>query len=131
MCSGDHFDALPRAIDLGDVVVRGQDGDEAPAGGGAGAAAATDPSAILTQLQIQNVFTPKTYDASGYKNTLILQPVLPFPVAMPGLKEFFPNHIMRPTLPIIAPSADPDGPLGVQGGLGDKSGFGIAHVFVV
>jgi hypothetical protein len=30
-----------------------------------------------------------------------------------------PNHIIRPTLPIIAPTADPDGPLGVQGGLGD------------
>ena len=38
---------------------------------------------------------------------------------MPGLKEFFPAHIMRPTLPFPAPTADPDGPLGVQGGMGD------------
>jgi len=45
--------------------------------------------------------------------------VLPFPIAMPGLKDIFPNHIIRPTLPIISPTADPDGPLGVQGGLGD------------
>ncbi len=109
-----------QAISFHDLVVRGQSSGGAAGGGsGAGAAAATDPSAILTQLQIQNVFTPETYDATGYSNTLILQPVLPFPVAMPGLKEFFPHHIMRPTLPIIAPTADPDGPLGVQGGLGD------------
>jgi hypothetical protein len=38
---------------------------------------------------------------------------------MPGLKEFFPHHIMRPTLPFPAPTADPDGSLGVQGGMGD------------
>ncbi|MEK6237498.1 MAG: hypothetical protein N2C14_22555 [Planctomycetales bacterium] len=88
-------------------------------GGGAGAAAATDPSAILTQFQFQNVFTPETYDATGYSNSTILQPVLPFPVAMPGLKEIIPAHIMRPTLHIINPSADPDGPTGEHGGLGD------------
>jgi hypothetical protein len=103
--------------DFTNTIIRGQSEDAG--GGGAGAAAATDPSAILTQFQFQNVFTPETYNASGYSNTLILQPVLPFPVAMPGLKEFFPNHIMRPTLPIIAPTADPDGPFGVEGGLGD------------
>ena len=110
----------PRSVGLRNFVVRGQDSGGASGGGsGAGAAAATDPSAILTQLQIQNVFTPETYDAGGYSNNLILQPVLPFPVAVPGLKEIFPAHIMRPTLPIISPTADPDGPLGVQGGLGD------------
>jgi hypothetical protein len=103
--------------DFRDLVVRGQDS------GGSGAADATDPSAILTQLQIQNIFTPETYDASGYSNNLILQPVLPFPVAVPGLKEISPAHIMRPTLPIIVPTADPDGPLGVQGGLGDLTLF--------
>jgi hypothetical protein len=110
----------PGSFKFSDYLVRGQGGGGASGGGsGAGAAAATDPSAILTQFQIQNVFTPSTYDASGYSNTLILQPVLPFPVAFPGLKEIFPDHIIRPTLPIIAPTADPDGPLGVQGGLGD------------
>lgn len=82
---------------LSDYLVRGQGGGE----GGAGAAAATDPSAILIQFQIQNVFTPSTYDASGYSNSLILQPVLPFPIAMPGLKHVFPDHIIRPTLPVI------------------------------
>ncbi len=112
-----HRDPNLQSLTFRHVVVRGQSGEEGSRS--AGAAAATDPSAILTQFQIQNVFTPETYDASGHSNTLILQPVLPFPVAMPGLKEIFPNHIIRPTLPIIAPTADPDGPLGVQGGMGD------------
>lgn len=110
----------PVRVGLGDSLVRGQSPDGGGGDGdGAGAAAATDPSAILTQLQLQNVFTPKTYDADGYSNTFIVQPVLPFPVASPLLRDYFPAHIMRPTLPIIAPSANPDGPLGVQGGLGD------------
>jgi hypothetical protein len=79
----------------------------------------TDPTAILTQLQFQNTFTWESYNASGYANTFVVQPVLPFPVAMPGLKEFFPFHLVRPTLPFPAPTADPDGPLGVQGGMSD------------
>jgi hypothetical protein len=79
----------------------------------------TDPTAILTQLQLQNTFGFESYNASGYANTFVVQPVIPFPVAMPGLKEIFPAHIMRPTLPFPAPTADPDGPLGVQGGMGD------------
>lgn len=94
----------------------GQSGEDS---GGGGSADPNDPSAILTQFQMQNIFTPETYDATGYSNTVVLQPVLPFPVALPGLREFFPAHILRPTLPIIAPTADPLGPAGVQGGLGD------------
>jgi hypothetical protein len=101
----------------GNLIVRGQDS----AGAAAGAAAATDPSAILTQLQLQNVFVPESYEASGYKNSFIIQPVLPFPVAVPIIGDFFPNHILRPTLPIISPTADPDGPAGVEGGLGDMT----------
>jgi hypothetical protein len=79
----------------------------------------TDPTAILTQIQFQNNFACESYDGSGYANTFIVQPVLPFPVAIPGLKELFPAHIVRPTLPFPAPTADPDGSLGVQGGMGD------------
>ncbi len=73
-----NFSERPIRTDFDRLVIRGQSPSEG--GGGAGAAAATDPPAILTQLQIQNVFTPSTYDASGYSNNLILQPVLPFPV---------------------------------------------------
>ncbi|GAF72274.1 unnamed protein product, partial [marine sediment metagenome] len=86
----------------------------------------TDPTAILTQIQMQNTFTFETYNASGYANTAVVQPVLPFPVAMPGLKEFAPFHIVRPTLPFPAPTADPDGPLGVQGGMGDFTILDVA-----
>lgn len=127
--------------DSSGVVVRGQSPGEG-AGGGAGAAAATDPSVPLTQLQLQNVFTPETYNASGYSNTFIVQPVIPLNI---GEEAFFPYHIIRPTLPIVAPTADPDGPLGVQGGLGDltvvdafihpceelKTNFGIGYVGIL
>lgn len=131
--------STPSLFDLSrshDLVIRGQSPGE---GDGAGAAAATDPSVPLTQLQLQNVFTPETYNASGYSNTFIVQPVIPLNI---GEDAFFPYHIIRPTLPVIAPTADPDGPLGVQGGLGDttivdafihpceelKTNFGIGYV---
>ncbi len=135
----------------GNLVFRGQspsgEGGQAGSGGeggggGAGAAAATDPSQPLAQLQLQNVFTPETYDASGYANTFIIQPVIPLNI---GKDSFFEYHIIRPTLPIIAPTADPNGPLGVHGGLGDttivdaffhpnkelKTNFGIGYVAIL
>jgi hypothetical protein len=86
----------------------------------------TDPTAILTQIQLQNTFGAETYNSSGYANTFVVQPVLPFPVAMPGLKEIAPFHIVRPTLPFPAPTADPDGPLGRQGGMGDFTILDVA-----
>lgn len=103
--------------------MRGQSPDQ-KAGGGPDP---NNPAAILTQLQVQNIFTPETHDASGYSNTAVVQPVLPFPVAMPGLKEIFPAHIIRPTLPIISPTADPIGPADVEGGMGDLV---VVDVFV-
>lgn len=52
------------------LVVRGQSpGGE---GGGAGASAATDPTAPLTQLQFQNVMTFESFNASGYANTAVV-----------------------------------------------------------
>jgi hypothetical protein len=96
------------------VIFRGQSGGSG-GGGGAGAGAATDPTAPLAQLQLQNVFIPETYDSSGYANQFIIQPVIPIFLDF----ENFPYHIIRPTLPVISPTADPDGPLGVEGGLGD------------
>ena len=95
-------------------VVRGQN-EGGSSETGAGAASAVDPSVPLTQLRLQNVFVPSTYDASGYSNEVRLQPVLPLHLNL----EFFPYHIVRPTLPIFAPTANPDGPQGVQGGVGD------------
>ena len=99
-----------------EIVFRGQSqGSGGGGGGGAGAAAATDPSVPLTQFQFQNTFVPNTYNADGYANTFVIQPVVPLHLNW----DFFPYHIIRPTLPIIAPTADPDGPAGVEGGLGD------------
>jgi hypothetical protein len=111
-------DSIFHFAPAGDLVIRGQSPSGEGGGGGAGAAAATDPSVPLTQLQLQNVFTPETYDASGYSNTFIVQPVIPLNI---GEDAFFPYHIVRPTLPIIGPTADPDGPIGVHGGLGDTT----------
>jgi hypothetical protein len=141
------FDFAPS----GELVIRGQSpsaeggqsgsGGESGGGGGAGAAAATDPSQPLAQLQLQNIFTPETYDASGYSNTFIVQPVIPLNI---GKDSYFEYHIIRPTLPIIAPTADPDGPVGTNGGLGDltvvdvfihpneklKTNFGLGYVAI-
>jgi len=124
---------------LGEIV-RGQN-DGGSQGNGAGAAAAVDPSVPLVQMQFQNTFIPSTYGATGYSNQFVLQPVLPVRLN----SEFFPYHIVRPTLPIVAPTADPDGPLGRQGGLGDltlldaythpikhlKTNVGIGYVGIV
>ena len=108
-----------------DFIFRGQDsGGEAGGGQGAGAGAAVDPSVPLTQLQLQNLFIPNSYDASGYSNQFIIQPVIPLNISEDG---FIPYHIIRPTLPVIAPTADPDGPAGTQGGLGDLA---MIDVFV-
>jgi hypothetical protein len=120
----------------------GGQGGSGGEGGGAGAAAATDPSQPLTQLQLQNVFTPESYDASGYANTFIIQPVVPLNI---GKNSFFEYHILRPTIPVVAPTADPDGPRGVHGGFGDttvvdvaihpserlKTNFGLGYVAVL
>lgn len=125
-------------FDCEDFVVRGQSGGSG--GGGAGAGAATDPSVPLAQMQFQNVFIPETHDASGYSNQFIIQPVIPIHLDF----ENFPYHIIRPTLPVISPTADPNGALGVEGGLGDltiidivvhpvkklKTNFGIGYVAV-
>jgi len=120
------------------ILFRGQSGGSD--GGGAGAGAATDPSVPLAQMQIQNVSISETYDSSGYSNLFIVQPVIPIHLAF----ELFPYHIIRPTLPVIAPTADPDGALGVEGGLGDltfidiavhpveqlKTNFGIGYIAI-
>ena len=107
------FSSVPSyrpCVCFGEQVVCGQDE------GGAGAGDAVDPSVPLTQIQFQNVFVPSTHDASGYSNQFVLQPVIPLNISKDG---FFPYHIIRPTLPIIAPTADPDGAAGTRGGIGD------------
>ena len=91
-------------------------------GGGASLAEkATDPTSILTQFQLQNVFIPSTYDADGYSNQFILQPVLPMKTGW----DLFPTQIIRPTLPLNVLTADPDGPIGETSGIGDLLVFDL------
>lgn len=97
-------------------------------GGGASAADATNPTASITQYQVQNTFVPSTYEADGFAHSLGLLLVKPFKTK----SEFFPSWITRTTLP-VATTANPIGNeaigppnggdftanLGRQSGLGD------------
>jgi len=61
------------------------------------AAKATDPTAMLTQVQIQNVFVPKSIKADGYANQFIIQPVIPV-----VQRSWMPSRmVVRPTVPIL------------------------------
>ena len=96
-------------------------------GGGASAGDATNPTASITQYQVQNTFIPSTYEADGGAHTLGLLMVKPFETK----SEFFPAWITRTTLPVVT-TADPDGntPIGPPNGeefddsLGRQSGLG-------
>jgi hypothetical protein len=101
-----------RFHDLDGMIIRGQ--DEGESGGGD----SNDPTAPIMQLRFQNLFGPESFDSSGYSNQFILQPVIPLMINDDG---YFKYRIFRPTIPVIAPSADPDGPRGSQGGLGNTS----------
>ena len=87
---------------------------EPPTGGHSNlAAAATNPIANLVQFQIQNSYSPHSYNANGYSNVGIIQPVVP--VKMPW--EKVPLLVTRTTLPYIS---TPD----LGDGIGRKDGFG-------
>jgi hypothetical protein len=83
---------------------------------------ATNPAAPLIQFQLQNVFRPSNRGASGYANTFIVQPVVPFSL---GKDSYFQNIITRTTLPINT-SANPDGPMTSVTGLGDTTMIAVA-----
>jgi hypothetical protein len=82
---------------------------------------ATDPTSVLTQFQLQNIFIPSTYDADGYSNQFILQPVLPMKTGW----DCFPMQIIRPTLPLNVLTADPDGAINETSGVGDLTVFDL------
>jgi hypothetical protein len=81
------------------------------------AAQATNPAAALIQLQLQNVFVPNSHNSSGYANTFIVQPVIPFSM---GKDSYFQNLITRTTIPLIT-TPNPDGPIEATTDLGDTS----------
>jgi hypothetical protein len=93
-------------------------GAETPKDAASAAAAAVDPTAPLSQMQFQNVFIPETYGGSGYANIHVIQTIF---AIQRKPDAYFPYHIIRPTLPILAPTADPDGPIPDIGGLGDTA----------
>ncbi len=84
---------------------------------GALAAQATNPIANLMQFQIQNSFIPESWQASGYSNAFVIQPVIPIKLAKDG---YFPFMVTRTTLPVLT-TANPDGPKSGTTGLGDMS----------
>jgi hypothetical protein len=95
--------------------------------GGSSVADATNPTASITQYQIQNTFIPNTYGAEGFAHSLGLLMVKPFETK----SKFFPAWITRTTLPVVT-TANPDGQFPIGPGndsdfafdLGRQSGLG-------
>jgi hypothetical protein len=83
-----------------------------------GGASATNPVAPILQLQIQNFFVPESFNASGYANQFIIQPVLPYEI-------FDQPFISRLTLPVVT-TPNPYGPIGGTTGLGDTTTINFA-----
>lgn len=88
-----------------------QSGDQQAAKSGSGqrslAQQATDPSAILAQMQLQNQFAASLHDADGLEfddpaNTFIVQPVIP--VGGGGTLPF--DLIFRPTISAVQTTSD-------------------------
>jgi hypothetical protein len=94
---------------------------EPPSGGHANlAAAATNPIANLVQFQMQNSYSPSNYNADGYSNVAVIQPVVP--IALPW--EEVPSLVTRTTLPYIS-TPELDGGIGRKKGFGDISTLGV------
>ena len=117
------FIASPLLAQDAKPVTSGKDAKPAAGGDKASLATqATNPAAPLIQFQLQNVFAPSNRGASGYANTFIVQPVIPFSL---GKDSYFQNIITRTTLP-ISTSANPDGPMTSVTGLGDTTMIAVA-----
>ena len=88
--SGRDHPNPPRLAVFSDLIIRSQSRDdqdrETGGGGGDLSAQATNPTSDLTVYQIQNIFVPNTYSASGYANVLSLQVVIPIKTG----NSFFP-----------------------------------------
>jgi len=85
---------------------------------------ATNPVAALIQLQLQNVFQPESHNSSGYANTFIVQPVIPFHIG----DGYFENLIVRPTIPLAVTTPNPNGREAQTTALGDTTVlFGLTH----
>ena len=97
--------------------------DAEPSGNDDLANQATNPIANLMQFQFQNTSSFESYNASGYANSFVIQPVIPFKIS-DDEESFFKFGITRTTLPILT-TPDIDG-VGQYTGLGDLVAFGFA-----
>jgi len=90
---------------------------ELPTGGHSNLAeAATNPIANLVQFQVQNAYSWKNHNSSGYSNVLTVQPVIPFKLPW----ERVPLLVTRTTLPYVR-TPDLGAPIGRKDGFGDTN----------
>ena len=82
---------------------------------------ATNPAAALIQLQLQNVFVPESHNSSGYANTFIVQPVIPFGL---GKDKYFQDLVFRATIPLAVTTPNPNGREAQTTALGDSTILG-------
>lgn len=86
--------------------------------GGSLASQATNPAAPLMQLQLQDLYTPESENSSGYANSAIIQPVVPFVL---GKDHYFQSIIARLTVPAIVSTPKPDATGKRRTGTGDST----------
>jgi hypothetical protein len=89
------------------------------------AASATNPIANLIQFQTQNQYNWDNHNSSGYSNSFIIQPVIPF--KLPWKKV--PTLVTRTTLPYVS-TPDLGDPVGRRHGFGDLTILAIATTTV-
>jgi hypothetical protein len=82
--------------------------------------AATNPVAPLIQLQFQNNFIGESKAGSGYSNTFVVQPVIPWKI---GSRQM----ISRITFPLLIATADLGEPIGREYGVGDTVAINFAN----
>jgi hypothetical protein len=119
---GDEGGELDTSLDFSMAMFHDPDPEKPTAGEENLANAATNPVAPLIQLQFQNTSNFKTVDASGYGNTFVVQPVIPWKIG-----SWDQQFISRITFPLLVASADPDGPMDRQYGCGDMVAINFAN----
>ncbi|MCK5353781.1 MAG: hypothetical protein KAJ63_01580 [Methyloprofundus sp.] len=107
----------------GQEVLGGEASAPAKSSGDDLAVAATNPIANLMQFQFQNTSSIESYNSSGYANSFVIQPVIPFKFT-DDPDAFFKFGVTRTTLPILT-TPNIDG-VGQYTGLGDLVTFGFA-----
>jgi hypothetical protein len=87
------------------------------------AEAATNPLANLVQFELQNKYAWDSHNSSGYANTFVIQPVVPFNLPFKRM----PALITRTTLPYVS-TPDLASPVNRRHGFGDLTFLGIGNI---